>query len=67
MNEVSRQPENLRVNTRNSYPNLNHSFWENQYWTKRPVLYCYTRPAIGSRLSNILKETKNLNTLKHKM
>ena len=67
MNEVSRPTENIRVNTRNSYPNLNHPFWENQYWTKRPVFYCYTGPAIENRLSNILKETRNLNTFKHKM
>ena len=42
MNEISRPTEKIRINTRNSYLNLN---WKKQYWTKRPVLYwtCYVK------------------------
>ena len=37
---------------------------ENQYRTKRLV---FIGPAIWNRIPEILKKTKNLNTLKHKM
>ena len=52
MNKVFRPIENIRINTRNSY--FKPSFSKNQYRTRRLIL-------------EILKETKNLSTFKHKM
>ena len=64
MNEVFRLAEKIRINTRNSYPKLNHPFRKTS--TKQKGL-SYIGPAIWRRIPEILKKTKNLNTFKHKM
>ena len=64
MNEVFRPAENIRINTRNSYLELNHPFRKTS--TGQNDL-SYIVPVIWNRIPEILKKTKNLNTFKHNM
>ena len=64
MNKVYRPAENIRVNTRNNYLKLPHSFRET---TTEQNGLSYIGPAIWNRIPEIFMKTKNLNTFKHKM
>ena len=59
MSEVFRPFENMRINARNSYLKLNYPFRKTS--TGQNVLCCIG-PAIWSRIPEILKKTKNVNT-----
>ena len=60
MNEVFRPTENIKLNTRNSHLKLNHPFRKTSNGQNG-----YIGPAICNRIPEILKKTKNLNTVKH--
>ena len=64
MNEVFRPAENMRINTRNSFLKLNHPFPKTSIKQKG---LSYIGPAIWNRIPKIIKNTRNLNTFKHKM
>ena len=64
MNEVFRPAENMRINTRNSILKLNHPFRKTSIGQRG---LSYIGPAIWNRIPEIIKETRSLNTFKHKM
>ena len=64
MNEVFRPAGNMRINTRNSFLQLNHPFRKTN---TGPKGLSYIGPAIWTRNPQIIKKTRNLNTFKHKM
>ena len=55
---------NMRINTRNSFLKLNHPFRKASTGQKG---LSYIGPAIWNRIPEIIKKTRNLNTLKQKM
>ena len=54
----------ISTNTRNSLPKLNHFFWKISTVQKG---LSDIGPAIWNWISEIFKETRNLNTFEHKM
>ena len=54
----------MRINTRNTFLKLNHTF---QKTSTRQKGLSYIGPAIWNRIPEIFKKTINLNTFKHKM
>ena len=64
MNEVFKLAEQTRINTRNSCLTLSYPFWKTN--TSQNDM-SYIGPVIWSKITKILKKTKNLNTFKHRM
>ena len=59
MNDVFKPVENMRINTGNSFLNLNHPL---QKASNRQKGLSYIGPAIWNRIRESFKKTKNLNT-----
>ena len=57
MNKVFGLYETVRINTKNSYLKLNHSFWKTSLY----------QTCIWNRIPENWKNPANLNTFKHKM